>query len=178
MLSTVEINELSAHAFAKGSLANSDSFSFSSTKRYVLKLTPTISMLPKADVVIYYISKRGDIISDKVPVEFIDQFMNHLDLKLSKEEDVGPGENVEISINTQPNAIVGLLGVDQSVLLVKRGNDLEKSAVFEELDKYYDVHMKGKDEGQLMREDGRDFYNSQGIIITNAYKPTSNFKNN
>lgn len=35
-----------------------------------------------------------------------------------------PGNNVDITIRTKPNSYVGLLGVDQSVLLLRSGNDL------------------------------------------------------
>jgi hypothetical protein len=34
---------------------------------------------------------------------------------------VEPGQNLSISIKTNPNSFVGLLGVDQSVLLLKKG---------------------------------------------------------
>ena len=35
-----------------------------------------------------------------------------------------PGNNVEMTIETKPNSYVGLLAVDQSVLLLKSGNDI------------------------------------------------------
>lgn len=35
-----------------------------------------------------------------------------------------PGNNVDITIRTKPNSYVGVLGVDQSVLLLRSGNDL------------------------------------------------------
>ena len=47
-----------------------------------------------------------------------------------------PGQNLDITINTNPNSYVGLLGVDQSVLLLKSGNDIEKKKVFEELEEF------------------------------------------
>lgn len=46
-----------------------------------------------------------------------------------------PGDNVTITINSAPNSYIGLLGVDKSVLLLKKGNDLETQSIFSELDK-------------------------------------------
>lgn len=79
-----------------------------------------------------------------------------------------PGETLGITVSTKPNSYVGLLGVDQSVLLLKKGNDLEKSAVFEELDKYnektrWSRRFYGSNYGTFS-----DFDSSGAAIITNA----------
>lgn len=79
-----------------------------------------------------------------------------------------PGEDLKITVNTKPNSYVGLLGVDQSVLLLKKGNDLEKSTVFEELGKY---NEKTKWERRWYSNNYRtfsDFDSSGAVIITNA----------
>lgn len=47
-----------------------------------------------------------------------------------------PGEDVQIQISTDPNSFVGLLGVDQSVLLLKAGNDLNENEVYSSLSNY------------------------------------------
>lgn len=47
-----------------------------------------------------------------------------------------PGQEVDITVISKPNSYVGLLGVDQSVLLLRKGNDLDKSQIFNELDEY------------------------------------------
>lgn len=79
-----------------------------------------------------------------------------------------PGEQVSITVSTKPNSYVGLLGVDQSVLLLKKGNDLEKSAVFEELGKFnvrtrWERRFYGSYYGSYS-----DFDSSGAAIITNA----------
>lgn len=40
-----------------------------------------------------------------------------------------PGAPVNITVDTKPNAVVGLLGIDQSVLLLKSGNDVTQNDV-------------------------------------------------
>lgn len=42
-------------------------------------------------------------------------------------KDTKPGGLVNVSVETKPNAIVGLLGIDQSVLLLKSGNDITQN---------------------------------------------------
>lgn len=39
-------------------------------------------------------------------------------------DEVGPGDNVDITISAKPNSYVGLLAVDQRSLLLKSGNDI------------------------------------------------------
>lgn len=74
-----------------------------------------------------------------------------------------PGENLEISVKTNPGSFVGLLGVDQSVLLLKKGNDIEREKVFDELDKFTEV-KEDRSESYF------DFKDTNVFIITNADK--------
>jgi hypothetical protein len=39
-------------------------------------------------------------------------------------EETRPGTNVELTFEAKPNSYVGVLGIDQSVLLLKSGNDI------------------------------------------------------
>lgn len=72
-------------------------------------------------------------------------------------------------MKSQPKSIVGLLGVDQSVLLLKRGNDIEKSAVVDELNSYNNIdryNFESKDNAYYSSY--TDFWMSNAIIITNT----------
>jgi CD109 antigen len=44
-------------------------------------------------------------------------------------DSVEPGKAVDISVKAKPNSYVGVLGVDQSVLLLKTGNDITQVLV-------------------------------------------------
>lgn len=48
---------------------------------------------------------------------------------------------VDLTIISKPNSFIGLLGVDQSVLYLRSGNDLDKSMIFNELDEYSKQHV-------------------------------------
>lgn len=58
-----------------------------------------------------------------------------VELDLSTRE-IRPGKEVDITVICKPNSYVGLMGIDQSVLLLRKGNDLDKSQVFNELDEF------------------------------------------
>lgn len=75
-----------------------------------------------------------------------------LQIKLeTSSEKPKPGQNVTISVESLPNSYVGLLGVDQSVLLLKKGNDLESNEIFSEMDKYKTYTRK------FQRQEGGSF---------------------
>jgi Alpha-2-macroglobulin bait region domain len=94
-------------------------------------------------------------------------FVYQINLELSSQQSK-PGEQVSIKVSTKPNSYVGLLGVDQSVLLLKKGNDIEKSAVFEQLDKYNEKTRWNRRWYSGNSGSYSDFENSGAAIITNA----------
>lgn len=84
-------------------------------------------------------------------------------------EQARPGENLDISVTANPNSFVGLLGVDQSVLLLKSGNDVEKSTVSDDIENYNKV-----DHYNSIRDDDKrkifysDFKAADAFVLTNA----------
>lgn len=48
-------------------------------------------------------------------------------------------QEVDITVISKPNSYVGLMGIDQRVLMLKKGNDLDKDRVFSEL-RHYENH--------------------------------------
>lgn len=95
-------------------------------------------MVPTAQFVVYYISSNGDIISGGVQIsvsglnnfvrivcaiiilQLIEMICPKVTIKTSADEKQ-PGENVDITISTKPLSQVCLLGIDQSVALLKTG---------------------------------------------------------
>jgi CD109 antigen len=125
-------------------------------------------MIPKSKVVVYYITPDGEIISDSAEIEFENELVNFVKIELSKEE-IGPNKNISISISSNPNSFVGVLGVDQSVLLLKKGNDIERNNVLSELDRYNDINRYNYVYTENYDWRTRlDFENSNAFIITNA----------
>lgn len=56
-------------------------------------------------------------------------------MSLSFDKDsVQPGENATLRVTADPDSLVGVLAVDQSVLLLKSGNDITPQIVEDDLD--------------------------------------------
>lgn len=51
-------------------------------------------------------------------------------------QSVEPGESVKFTVKADPESYVGLLAVDQSVLLLKSGNDITKEMVEQDIQEY------------------------------------------
>lgn len=83
VLSTAEITQLTYQVLGRGSLAETKTVKFDKTKDYVLDIQPQMAMLPKAQIVIFYITKDGEIISDNVEVEFGSELTNYVSIKFS-----------------------------------------------------------------------------------------------
>lgn len=94
-------------------------------------------------------------------------FVFQVKLELSADQ-AKPGDLLNITITTKPNSYVGLLGVDQSVLLLKKGNDIEKSSVFEELEKYNTKTRWNRRWYGGSWSSYSDFDSSGAVVLTNA----------
>jgi CD109 antigen len=60
-------------------------------------------------------------------------FKNNVTLSVNRQM-AEPGDAVRFTVRAAPNSFVGLLAVDQSVLLLKGGNDLGKELVEQDLE--------------------------------------------
>lgn len=170
VLSIKELSQVVYQVIAKGDVVVSETITVPNKKSFKLEFMPTLAMLPKANVVVFYITDDGEIISDSLKIEFGNELRNHIDIDLSKDQGK-PGGQLEIVVSSSPNSYVGLLGVDQSVLLLKKGNDIEKSTVFDELDKYNEVTKHNYDWfHNYDYKTYNDFRSSEAVIITNAKK--------
>jgi hypothetical protein len=69
---------LTYQVLAGGKILESKHENFKETNEHNLSIKPSLFMLPKATVVIYYIAENGEIISDKIHVEFGNQLLNQV----------------------------------------------------------------------------------------------------
>lgn len=168
------ITDLTYHVIAKGNVVESDTIELPkaslNAKRHQIEFKPKMSMMPQAKFIVFYVTEDGELISDATDIEFEEDLQNHVEIELSKPE-VLPGDEIAISISTNPNSYVGLLGVDQSVLLLKSGNDIDKNSIFSEINEYGEVNDYNY--GYSADYDWRtrsDFEQSNAFVITNAKK--------
>ncbi|XP_061392979.1 thioester-containing protein 1 allele R1-like [Musca vetustissima] len=95
--------------------------------RYKLQLKATFDMVPKADVFIYSIDD-GKFYCDETTINICNEFENKLEI--SAPEQAKASDVVNLAIKSDPDSFIGLLAVDQSVLLLQSGNDFDKDAIF------------------------------------------------
>lgn len=74
-----------------------------------------------------------------------------------------PGQEVDITVISKPNSYIGLMGIDQSVLLLREGNDLDRTEVFSELEQY---SKRGPSYGKWNTKTSPDFM----VRFANQYR--------
>lgn len=106
---------------------------------HTFKFMSSFAMVPRAKLVVYFVTEDGEVVSERATIEFRSQFQNFVKIELSKEK-AKPGEDISLTISTKPNSLVALLGVDQSVNLLKSGNDLDQAEIFTDLESYEEAN--------------------------------------
>lgn len=108
-------------------------------KYHVFKFKATFDLVPKATVIVYRF-KNGEIVAAKIEITIDEDLNNFIKLKLSKSE-TKPGEDVSIDVISTDGSYVGLVGVDQSVLLLKKNDGLTKEEALREMNEYQDHYL-------------------------------------
>ncbi|XP_033150034.1 CD109 antigen [Drosophila busckii] len=136
-------------------------------KSYTFKLTPTFAMVPQASIYVFYIL-NDDLHFVEETIHFEKQLENSI--KITAPIEVEPNQEVKLQIKTEADSFVGLLAVDQSVLLLKAGNDLARDSIFNGLDKY-------KTTTPWQQGYGRYPGQASGLVtLTNAHYPYNSVK--
>jgi CD109 antigen len=94
-----------------------------------ITFTATPQMAPSARLIVYAIrSTNQEILVDATDFKVDGLFQNKVSLSIDKQS-AEPGDSIKFTVNADPESYVGLLAVDQSVLLLKSGNDITKELV-------------------------------------------------
>ncbi|KAL3083600.1 hypothetical protein niasHT_036372 [Heterodera trifolii] len=126
---------------ARGVVALSEQVSLSAsgdTQRTSASLTfiATAQMAPKSRLVVYAIrAENKEILVDAIDFKVDGLFRNNVTLSTDRNS-AEPGESVRFRVRAAPDSFVGLLAVDQSVLLLKSGNDISKELVEQDVEEY------------------------------------------
>ncbi|KAK2182225.1 hypothetical protein NP493_362g01068 [Ridgeia piscesae] len=71
---------------------------------------------------------KNEVITDSLDFNVEGLFSNEVSLSFDKNK-TKPGESLNLKVTADPASYVGLLAVDQSVLLLKGGNDITQKDV-------------------------------------------------
>ncbi|CAB05007.2 TEP1-F [Caenorhabditis elegans] len=103
----------------------------------------TANMAPKSRLIVYAIIESSqEVLVDALDFKVEGIFQNQVALSIDKQA-VEPGQNVKFKVTSDKNSFVGLLVVDQSVLLLKTGNDITREKVEQDLENYDSNNVGG-----------------------------------
>lgn len=122
---------------------------------HVFKFMATFDLVPEANIIVYRFH-NGEFVSTTTRIEIEEDLNNFLKLKLSKNE-VKPGSEVNIDVITNAASHVGLMGVDQSVLLLKKNKGLTRQDAVSEMNDYQN-HFYDVGEGTWSVLNRRSYY--------------------
>uniref|UniRef100_T1IYG2 TEP1-F n=1 Tax=Strigamia maritima TaxID=126957 RepID=T1IYG2_STRMM len=125
----------------RGDIVFADKVEANGQKTIAVKFVATNNMSPRTRFIIYYTTSSGEVVADGLSFEVEGVFRNFViklfqkivDLKANKHGSQ-PGDTINFQVTTQPNSFVGLLAVDQSVLLLKSGNDVTQEEIIHQLE--------------------------------------------
>ncbi|OQV19069.1 CD109 antigen [Hypsibius exemplaris] len=89
-------------------------------------------MAPRARLLAYYMRPDSEVVANVIDFEVAGLLQNNITVSVRPEnrtEYAEPGESTLVRVQTAPNSFVGMLAMDQSLLLLKTGNDFTESDV-------------------------------------------------
>ncbi|CAH1779306.1 unnamed protein product, partial [Owenia fusiformis] len=131
--STKAITGFKYIVIARGNIIEVDEVSMSG-KVATFSIEVTCLMAPTARIIVFYIDK-SEVIADSLEVKVNCACKNDVTVRFNKAQ-TKPGEEVTVDVTATSGSFVGILAVDQSVLLLKTGNDITQADVLSELGSY------------------------------------------
>ncbi|XP_015035835.2 CD109 antigen isoform X5 [Drosophila pseudoobscura] len=139
-------------------------------KTHTVKFVPSFAMVPLATIFVHYIFDN-ELRFEEKRINFEMDFTNSIEI--SAPADAKPSEEIKLRVKTDADSFVGLLGVDQSVLLLKSGNDLNRDEIFNSLSKYQTTtpyrrgfgRYPGETSGLVTLTNANYPYNTDDLIV-------------
>lgn len=143
-MSAKPLQNYSYQLVARGKLIKSETVVVPNNTSNVLrfKFLATYDLVPIAHLIVYFV-QDARIIDSKTTIELRENLANYVDLSLSPDT-AKAGETVDISVKSNPKSSIYLLGVDQSVLLLKSGNDLSMGEALSELQNFNKISTSNR----------------------------------
>lgn len=133
---TEGIDKLIYEVMGRGDIVLARSIEMANTSTTRFRLMTTHQMAPKSRIIVYYVRRDNkEIVADALNFDVEGVFKTPVAIDTDVRE-TKPGARVQVKVSTMPQAYVGILGIDQSVLLLKSGNDITQQDVINELESY------------------------------------------
>lgn len=100
-----------------------------------LTFVPTFDCTPKLHFLVYILLGKS-LCSKKLDIELNERLNNFIDLSVTPGM-AKPGQVVELNVASNPKSYIALLGVDQSVLLLRSGNYLALDGIWNEIEMFH-----------------------------------------
>ncbi|XP_031634654.1 CD109 antigen-like, partial [Contarinia nasturtii] len=174
--SSHQLQNFTYQVIGHGKLIYAENVAVPDRKYHVFKFKATFDLVPKATLIVYRV-KNGEIVATRNEISIEDDLNNFVKLKLSEDE-TQPGKDISIDVITNPDSYVGLVGVDQSVLLLKKNDGLTKQEAFDEMNNYQNKFYPTEfgawsvEPRQYINDYFRPFEYSDFILFTNAKQET------
>ncbi|XP_055594333.1 thioester-containing protein 1 allele R1-like [Uranotaenia lowii] len=132
--SNIMIDFLMYHVVARGEILLSEIVSGQHQERVMLTIPTSFKMVPEAHLIVFA-THKGNLLQKSISIN-IDDLDNFVEVSLS-EQTVQPGQNLTVTASTKPGSYIGMLAIDESVLLLGTDNDINRTNLYRALDSNY-----------------------------------------
>jgi CD109 antigen len=167
VLTTAEARNFYYEVVSRGRVV----FTGSTTGDIAFKITP--AMAPQARLLVYQILQNSEVAADAIPFDVAGVYPQTVTASFSTQE-AKPGDKVQVKVQTEGQAKVGLVAVDRSVFILAE-NRLNLAQVFAELEALYmqpqaELHSGEWTGGPLMIPGAEDTFKDAGLIVLSNKK--------
>ena len=139
-----------------------------------ISFTATELMAPSSRILVYQILPNNEIAADYLPFSVEAAYAHDVQVGFSQEE-VRPGESVDVNVQTEGESRVGLVAVDRSVFILAE-NRLNLQQIFNELERLYQqpqVELHDVDISYTIETRGASetFAAAGAVVLTNKEVP-------
>ena len=139
-----------------------------------IRFTVTPLMAPEARVLVYQILPTSEVAADYLPFS-VEAVYPHEVAVAFGENEVRPGDEIDINVQTQGEARVGLVAVDRSVYILAE-NRLNLQQVFSELERLYQLPQvelhEGRSLSNVSTRGAKETFQDAGVVVmTNQLVP-------
>ena len=147
---------------ARGTVVFSD---FTPTSDIAFPVSPL--MAPTSRLLVYQIQPNSEVAADYIPFNVDGAYPQEVEVTLSTPE-VKPGDPIDVTVQTEGPAKVGLAAVDRSVFILAE-NRLNLQQVFDELERLYQTPQAELHEvrplDKIVARGAKDVFADAGVVV-------------